>query len=143
MIYKAVRFPPNIPNYVSYGCEQTNVVLDYLWTVPNALTENHRISCWKGLKRIIKSMPGSTLHHPNPMSESGVHMLSELWHWGRAHCSGQSVPCPLPSGAEHFPDPPALPRHCSMPSPRALSLSYRAELSAAPPLLPQGSCRPS
>ena len=59
---------------------------------------------------------------------------------GRAHCPGQPAPCPSPSGEEPPPDPQLpLPWHSSTPFPRALSLSQRAELSAAPPL-PERSC---
>jgi len=54
---------------------------------------------------------------------------------GCAHSPGHSVPCPPPSGADPVPHPQLpLPWHSSMPFPQAVSLSYRAELSAAPPL---------
>ena len=54
--------------------------------------------------------------------------------------SSSSGPCPPPSGADPVPNPQLpLPWHSSMPFPRALSLSHRAELSAAPPL-PVRSC---
>ena len=62
--------------------------------------------------------------------------------WGRAHCPGQAVPCPPPSGADPFPHPQLpLPRRSSMPFPRALSLSHRAELNAAPPVLMRSCSR--
>jgi len=51
---------------------------------------------------------------------------------GRTHCPVQPIARPLPSGADSFPDPQLpLPWRSSMPFPRALSLSHRAELSAA------------
>ena len=54
--------------------------------------------------------------------------------WDCAYCTGQPVPCPPPSGEELLPNTPLpLPWCSSLPFPRALSLSQRAELSAAPP----------
>jgi len=47
----------------------------------------------------------STTQNPNLMSESAVQMLPELWHWDYAHCTGQPVLCPLPSGEEPFLNP--------------------------------------
>jgi len=59
---------------------------------------------------------------------------------GRAHSPGQPVPCPPPCGAAPVPNPQLpLPWHSSMPFPWALSLSHRAELSAAPPLTSWGA----
>jgi len=58
----------------------------------------------------------------------------------QAHGPGQPSPCPPPSGADPSPDHQlSLPRHSSMRFPRAVSLSRRAKLSAAPPL-PVRSC---
>ena len=85
--------------------------------------------------------PFSTTQNPNPMSESKCPNAPRTpAAQGCAHCPGQPVPCPLPSGADPFPDPLLpLPWHSSMPFPQALSLSQRAELSA-PALLPVRSC---
>ena len=65
------------------------------------------------------------------MSENIVKMLLKLQQAQcHDHCPGQAVPCPPLSGADPFLNPQLPPRHSSMPFPRALSLSQRAELSA-------------
>ena len=52
--------------------------------------------------------PHRTTQNPNPVSESTVQMLQSTQ--GRAHCPGQPVPCPLPSGAD-----PSLTPSCPSP----------------------------
>ena len=75
-------------------------------------TESKNIPSWNGPTRAIKSNSG--LHTAPPKIQahylSAVQMLPELRHSGRAHCPGQPVPCPPPSGAQPVPHPhPPLP----------------------------------
>lgn len=76
--------------------------------------------------------------HPklSHIDESTVQTLLELRQvWCHEHCPRKPVPCPPPSGEEPFLNTQLpLPWQSSMPFPWALSLSQRAELSAAPPL---------
>ena len=87
------------------------------------------ILSWKGPTRIIKP----NWLHTQPHKTQTLLFLRAL-----SKCflnSSSSVPCPPPSGADPVPNPQLpLPRHSSMPFPRALLLSQRAELSAALPL---------
>ena len=65
------------------------------------------------------SSPTPALHSstkPSPVSQSSSTQ-------GRAHCPGQPIPCPPPSGAQPFPHPQLPSPHSSMPFPQALSLS--------------------
>jgi len=81
--------------------------------------------------RPLTLTPHRATYKSDPMSESAVETPSELQ---------QPIPCPAPSGADPVLNAQLpLPWHSSMPFPRALSLSHRAELSAAPPL-PVRSC---
>ena len=59
----------------------------------------------KGPTRITEPNPRPHAAPPAPVCESGVPALPELRHRGRAHCPGQPVPCPPPSGAQPFPQP--------------------------------------
>jgi len=91
-------------------------------------TSNHRIREHPELEETRKDHPKSNWCSLN--SGTG----------GCAHSPGQPAPCPPPCGAAPVPNPQLpLPWHSSVPFPRALSLSHRAELSAAPPL-PVRSC---
>ena len=91
--------------------------------------KDHRVQLLAPQSTTPNSNPYVWKHCPNASSARGD-----------AHSPGQPVPCPLQKGAEPFPHS-QLPLHwhSSMPFPRALSLSQRAELSAAPPL-PVRSC---
>ena len=71
------------------------------------ITESQNALIWKGSRTIIKT-PGST------RDKMGV--KPQIWKccpntscvpvpWGCASYPGQPVPCPLPSGAEPFPNP--------------------------------------
>ena len=98
---------------------------------------------WKGPARIMESNcwphTGPPQNQTQCLRALSRHSLN-FGTRGRAHSPGQPVPCPPPSGADPVPNPQLpLPWHSSMPFPRALSLSHRAELSAAPPL-PVRSC---
>ena len=110
------------------------------------LLQPQNILSWKGPTRIIK---------PNWLYTQPHKTQTLLCLRALSKCflnSNSSVPCPLPSGAGSVPNPQLpLPRHSSMPFPRALSLSQRAELSsvrscsrhqASPQLLCSGLNKP-
>jgi len=96
---------------------------------------SHRTSqLGRDIQGSLSPNPGPTQHHPksNPTSESTVQILLELQQL-------RAVPTALGSlfhahsSLIQNPQLP-LPWHSSMLFPQALSLSQRAELSAAPPL---------
>ena len=67
---------------------------------------NHRISrVGRDPKGSLSPTPGSTQHHPNPLSEWSQNTPYTLAAQGRAHCPGQPVPCPPPCGAAPVPNP--------------------------------------
>ena len=82
------------------------IACESIWPVRRPL--NHRLS-QVGRDPQGTPTPHSTTQNPNPVAEITVTTLPEIRHWGCAHCPGQPVPCPPPSGAEPFPGPPALP----------------------------------
>ena len=91
------------------------------------ITESQNILSWKRhASRAQPLSPQSIYSNPNPTAQSSVPGLPELWQlWGAALWA-------LSSGAEPVPHPhQPLPWHSTMPFPRALSLSQRAELSVA------------
>jgi len=107
-------------------------------------SQNHRVSWFgKDPKGSWSSAPGSTQDHAKFKPyfwEWCPNTPGALAAWGHAHCPGHPVLCPPPFGADPFPHPQLpLSWHSSMLFSRALSLSQRAELSAAPPL-PVRSC---
>ena len=69
------------------------------------IIETGSIPSWKGPTGITEPNPRPHAAPPAPVCESGVPALPELRHRGRAHCPGQPVPCPPPSGAQPFPQP--------------------------------------
>jgi len=102
---------------------------------------NYRIIAYPELEEIHNEHEVQLLY-PHSHSKAWTHVWEwypntpwTLLAWGHAHCPGQPVPCPPPSGAHPVPNPQLpLPWHSSMRFPPALLLSQRAELSAAPPL---------
>ena len=69
------------------------------------IVKSQTIPSWKGPTRTTEPNPRPHAAPPAPVCESGVPALPELRHRGRAHCPGQPVPCPPPSGAQPFPQP--------------------------------------
>jgi len=91
-----------------------------------------RILSWKGPQGSSNAIPGSTKDHSNANAPSAAAVP------GRAHCPGQTILCPLPSGADPFPNTPDRPDTDSC-RPLGPCCCHRAELSAAS-LLPVKSC---
>jgi len=109
----------------------TTLLVFWLESLP-VIIESENILSWR---RLARTTQNQTLCL-RALSRRSLNSSTE----GRAHSPGQPAPCPPPCGAAPVPNPQLpLPWHSSVPFPRALSLSHRAELSAAPPL-PVRSC---
>jgi len=88
--------------------------------------ESQNIPSWKGPTKTIEANPWL---HTGPPKIQTLHLRAlsrcsfSSGPWGCAHCPGQPVPCPPPSGADPVPHPQLrLPCHRPMPFPRALQV---------------------
>jgi len=107
-------------------------------------TESQSILSWKGPIRINEQVqlpaPHGTTQNSNPMFESSAQMPFELQQVGAVPTAlGSPFHAHRPLVQPHSQTPSCPSPDSSMPFPRALSLSHRAELSAVPPL-PVRSC---
>jgi len=91
----------------------TTVMGSVCWTQANwkihrlrLNSKNHRI-VWVGrdLQRPSRPTPGSTRGHPKSKPYVWEHCPWTPAAWGCAHCTGEPVPCPPPSGTEPLSNP--------------------------------------
>ena len=99
-----------IPWFISLHLSCSYAKHTFFSTSSTAVSQNHRVG--RDPQRSPSSNPGSTKDHPKFKSYFWEHYLTAPWTaaaQGCAHCPGQPVLCPPPSGAEPFPNPQSSP----------------------------------